>query len=174
MGSAIAILLLVFLSILFVISVRWTTKKGAPWEPTTMKMVYIMLDMAEVGPDDIVFDLGSGDGRIPITAARKYGAKGVGIEIDPIRCMISRLVARVYGVQDRVEFLRGDFFKQDLSNATVVACYLLQDTNDRLYNKFQEELVPGARVVSNTHTFHLLSPVKAKEDVQLFIFNQPD
>lgn len=174
MGSVIAIFILVGLSILFVISIRWTTKKGAPWEPTTMKMVHLMLEMAEVGPDDVVYDLGSGDGRIPIVAARDYGARAVGIEIDPLRCWVSRLAVWVLGVKDRVEFQRVDFFKIGLKDATVVTCYLLQDTNDRLYTKFRDELAPGTRVVSNTHTFQLISPVQAKEDAQLFIFNQTE
>ena len=174
MGSVIAIFILVGLSILFVISIRWTTKKGAPWEPTTMKMVHLMLQMAEVGPEDVVYDLGSGDGRIPIVAARDYGARAVGIENDPLRCWVSRLTAKVLGVNDHVEFRREDFFKIDLKDATVVTCYLLQDTNDRLYTKFRNELAPGTRVVSNTHTFQLISPVQAKEDAQLFIFNQTE
>ncbi|MEE4193796.1 MAG: SAM-dependent methyltransferase [Anaerolineae bacterium] len=171
MGSVIAILFLVFVSILFVISVYWTTRKGAPWEPSTMDMAHTMLKLAQVGPEDLVYDLGSGDGRIPVIAALKYGASAVGIEIDPLRCLISRLAARFLGVKDRVEFRRADFFQEDLRDATVVTCYLLQDTNDDLYEKFRAELAPGTRVVSNTHTFHLISPVEAKGDAQLFIFN---
>ena len=174
MAPVIAIFLLVGISTLFVVSVLWTTKKGAPWEPTKMKMVRLMLDMAEVGPEDVVYDLGSGDGRIPIVAAREFGARAIGIEIDPVRCYISCLAAKVLGVKDRVEFRREDLFKVDLKGATVVTCYLLQDTNDRLYTKFRDELAPGTRVVSNTHTFQLISPVQVKEDAHLFIFNQTE
>ncbi len=172
MGPVITIFLLVVVSILFVISVRWTTRKGAPWEPTTMEMVHTMLEMAQVGPDDVVIDLGSGDGRIAITAAVKYGASAVGIEIDPLRCLISRLAARIFGVKERVEFRRADFFKADLRDATVVTCYLLQDTNDELYEKLRTELASGTRVVSNTHTFHQISPVETRGDAQLFIFHR--
>ena len=172
MGPVIAIFVLLGISILFVVSVLWTTNKGAPWEPTTMKMVHTMLEMASVGPGDVVYDLGSGDGRIPIIAARKYGAHAVGIEIDPLRFMISWLAVRFLGLQDRVEIRRGDIFKADLHAATVVTCYLLQDTNDRLFTKFKQELTPGTRVVSNTHIFQLMTPAVVKGDAQLFIFHQ--
>lgn len=172
MGAVIAIFVLLGISIMFVVSVLWTTQKGAPWEPTTMKMVHTMLEMALVGPNDVVYDLGSGDGRIPIVAAHTYGAHAVGIEIDPLRFVLSWLAVRFLGLQDRVKIRRGDIFKADLHEATVVTCYLLQDTNDRLFTKFRQELAPGTRVVSNTHIFQLMTPAHVKGDAQLFIFNQ--
>jgi len=89
MDAVIIILILLGFSILFVISVRWTTSKGAPWEPTPMQKVEAMLEMAAVEPGDVVYDLGCGDGRIPIAAARRYRERAVGIELDPIRYAVA-------------------------------------------------------------------------------------
>ena len=169
MEAVILVLILVGISILFVISIRWTTRKGAPWEPTSMEKVHAMLQLARVKPGDVVIDLGCGDGRIPITAARVYGARAVGIEIDPIRYAIAWLCVRFLGLRDLVEIRRGDIFQEDISRATVVTCYLLQDTNDRLLNKFQRELSPDTRVVSNTYTFQSMVPDQQQENLYLFI-----
>ena len=108
-----------------------------------------MLKLARVTPGDIVYDLGSGDGRIVILAAQKYGARGVGIEIEPRLVEISRQVAREGEVDDRVTFVHGDLFAEDLSRATVVTLWLSETVNARLEAKLKRELAPGARVVSH-------------------------
>src|SRR5262249_42580894 len=107
-----------------------------------------MLKLARVTPSDIVYDLGSGDGRIVILAAQKYGARGVGIEIDPKLVALSRTVAREGEVADRVTFIEGDLFDADLSRATVVTLWLTQSLNARLPPKRFRELKPGARIVA--------------------------
>jgi SAM-dependent methyltransferase len=112
-----------------------------------------MLQLADVSEDDVVYDLGSGDGRIVIFAAKEFGARGVGVEIDPDLVERARRRARRAGVADRVEFRQGDLFKADLSEATVVALYLWPDMNNRLRPKLQRELDPGDRVVS--HSFDI-------------------
>jgi tRNA A58 N-methylase Trm61 len=108
-----------------------------------------MLRLAGVGPTDNVWDLGSGDGRLVLLAARQFGARGVGVEIEPRLVTESRDSARKLKVEDRVEFLQKSFFDVDVSPATVVTLYLGQDLNLRLRPKLQRELRPGSRIVSN-------------------------
>jgi cyclopropane fatty-acyl-phospholipid synthase-like methyltransferase len=108
-----------------------------------------MLQLAHVSSDDIVYDLGSGDGRIVVIAAQKYGATGVGIEIDPRLVELSRDIAREGEVSDRVTFIEGDLFAADISRATVVAMWLSPGINNRLEAKLKSELRPGARIVSH-------------------------
>jgi SAM-dependent methyltransferase len=112
-----------------------------------------MLQLAHVTRDDVVYDLGSGDGRIVILAAQKYGAVGVGIEINPRLVEISRQVAREGEVDERVTFIEGDLFEADISEATVVALWLSASVNARLEPKLKRELRRGARVVS--HQFRI-------------------
>jgi SAM-dependent methyltransferase len=121
--------------------------------PTPDAVVDAMLQAANVKAGDIVYDLGSGDGRILIAAARKYGARGVGIEIDPALVARAKENAEAAGVADRVRFVTGNLFAADLSEATVVTLYLLQSINERLRPKLVRELKPGARVVS--HVFNM-------------------
>jgi len=123
------------------------------FEPTPMDVVAAMLQMAEVGPDDVVYDLGCGDGRIPIAAARDHGARAVCVEIDPELVREAREAARRAGVEERVEVRHADLFETDLSGATVVTLYLLDDLNLKLRPKLRRELPDGARVVS--HTFSM-------------------
>ena len=116
--------------------------------PTPNEAVTAMLRLARVKRDDVVYDLGSGDGRIVIAAAKSYGARGIGIEIDPRRIEEANENARVAGVGHRVRFLQQDLFKSDLSEATVVTLYLLPRLNLELRPKLLAELRSGARVVS--------------------------
>jgi SAM-dependent methyltransferase len=120
------------------------------YEPTPLTVVEAMLKMAGVGPTDTVYDLGSGDGRIPLMAAQRYGAHGVGIEIQPALVRASRQTAHESGVEDKVTFVEQDFFDADLSPATVVILYLWPGVNDALEPKLRRELRPGARIVSYT------------------------
>lgn len=108
-----------------------------------------MLTLAEVGPQDVVYDLGSGDGRIPITAARRYGAFGVGIEIEPDLVRRAQQNAREAGVEHLVRFETGDLFAADIRQATVVAVFLLPGMNIELIPKFRSQLRSGARIVSH-------------------------
>lgn len=126
-----------------------TVNPDVPFVRSPKKVVVQMLDLADVSADDIVYDLGSGDGRIPITAAQQFGARGVGIEIRPDLVQTARKRAETAGVSDRVEFRQGDLFEADLSDATVVTLYLLPDVNTKLRPKLFEELEPGTRVVSH-------------------------
>ncbi len=120
-----------------------------PYVPTPQPVVNRMLELANVDEDDVVYDLGSGDGRIVVTAAEKYGARGIGIEIDPERIKEARKNAEEAGVTELVEFRQQDLFETDLTEATVVTLYLLPDINIKLRPKLFEELAPGTPVVSH-------------------------
>lgn len=117
--------------------------------PTPQNVVEAMLTFAGVGSDDVVYDLGSGDGRIPITAAVKYGARGVGVELDPALVRLSEENARKAGVADRVRFIAGDLFEADIREATVVALFLMPGMNIDLIPKFRTQLQPGSRIVAH-------------------------
>jgi SAM-dependent methyltransferase len=120
--------------------------------PTSNGVAEAMLKLAKTTSSDVVYDLGSGDGRIPILAAKKFGARGVGVEIDADLIRKSNRNARKAGVADRVEFLQQDLFKTDLSEATVVTLYLSNSINMRL-REILEKLKPGTRIVSHRFTF---------------------
>ena len=143
------------------------------WEP----VVYEMLELAGVTRDDVVYDLGSGDGRIVILAAQKYGARGVGIELEPNLVKISREVARDAQVADRVTFIEGDLFTADISAATVVTLYLSPGVNRDLEPKLKRELRPGTRIVSHQFPIGSWRPEKAvtsaASGVELFLWRVP-
>jgi len=122
-----------------------------PYVPTPQAVVDRMLDMAQVKAGEMVIDLGSGDGRIMITAAQRHGAKGFGVEIDPRLVQRSNEEARRLGIADRVKFLRQDLFNTDFHEANVLTLYLLPDVNIALRPKILAELKPGARVVSHDY-----------------------
>jgi len=128
-------------------------KPDVIYVPTPQAVVDAMLQLAEVKANDVVYDLGSGDGRIVISAAKQYGARGVGIEIDPALVKRATENAAAAGVSDRVRFVSQNLFTTDLSEASVVTLYLLQSINERLRPKLVRELKPGARVVS--HVFNM-------------------
>lgn len=119
-----------------------------PFEPSPPRVVELMLKLAEVGKDDVVFDLGCGNGQIVIRAARAFGARGVGIDIDPQRIKESIDNAREAGVLDRVSFRNEDLFEASISQATVVTLFLWPEVNLKLRPKLLRELKPGTRVVS--------------------------
>ena len=132
--------------------------------PTPQEVVDAMLQLANVTSKDIVYDLGSGDGRIPITAAQKYGATGVGIDINPQRIKEANENLAKSGVGDKVKFLNQDLFETDLSPATVITLYLLPSLNVKLIPKLKQ-LKPGTRIVS--HSFDMGSewPPEKTQDV---------
>lgn len=123
------------------------------YTPTRHAVADAMLQLAGVTADDVVYDLGSGDGRIVIIAAQKYGARGVGIELDPTLVALARQNARDAEVVDRVSFIEGDLFTADISSANVVTLYLSASINRRLEPKLKRELRPGTRIVS--HQFRI-------------------
>lgn len=117
--------------------------------PTPQEVVDEMLALAKVTKNDVIYDLGSGDGRIPITAAQKFGTRGIGIDINPERIQEANKNAKKAGVTDRVKFLQQDLFKSDISEATVVTLYLLPSLNVKLRPELFRQLKPGTRIVSH-------------------------
>jgi ribosomal protein L11 methylase PrmA len=117
--------------------------------PTPQEVVEEMLRVADVKPGDVLYDLGSGDGRIPITAAKKFGIRATGIDIDAERIWEAEANARNAGVSELVKFRREDLFKSDFRDATVITLYLLPDLNARLRPRLWAELKPGTRIVSH-------------------------
>jgi SAM-dependent methyltransferase len=113
-----------------------------------MPVVRALLELADVGPQDLVYDLGSGDGRIPITAAKEFGSRGVGIEIDPALVTQARANAREAGVEDKVAFRLGDMYAADVRSATVVTLFLHPGPNLKLREKLRSDLSAGSRIVS--------------------------
>ncbi|HVL58478.1 MAG TPA: methyltransferase domain-containing protein [Burkholderiaceae bacterium] len=132
---------------------------ASPYVPSPDSVVAEMLRMADVGPGDFVIDLGSGDGRIVLTAAKVYGARGVGVEIQDALIASSNEAARREHVADRARFMRQDLFETDLSPASVVTIYLVQETVNRLAPKLQRELRPGARVLSHDYPIEGWRPI---------------
>ncbi|WNG34342.1 class I SAM-dependent methyltransferase [Archangium minus] len=124
-----------------------------PYVPTPQEVVDDMLAVADLKPGDVLYDLGSGDGRIVVTAAKNFGVRGVGIDINPERIQEAEANARSAGVQELTEFRQQDLFKADIDDATVVTMYLLPSVNNRLKPKLLRDLKPGTRIVS--HSFDI-------------------
>ena len=143
--------------------------------PTRQTIVDGMLRLARVTAADIVYDLGSGDGRIVVIAAQKYGARGVGIELDPKLVMLSRELAAASEVGDRVAFVEGDMFTSDISPATVVTLYLSESLNLDLEPKLRKELRKGTRVVSHQFPMGRWKPDETRvvDGAQLFLWIVP-
>jgi precorrin-6B methylase 2 len=130
--------------------------------PTPQEVVDAMLKLAKVTANDVVYDLGSGDGRIPITAAKTYKARGVGIDIDPQRIREANENLKAAGVGDRVRFLNQDLFTSNISEATVVTLYLLPSLNLKVLPKLNAELKPGTRIVSHAFDMGEFKPLQTE------------
>ena len=130
---------------------------------TRQAVVDGMLRLAKVTADDVVYDLGSGDGRIVVIAAQKYGARAVGIELDPRLVALSRQIAADSGVAGRATFIEGDFFKADISAATVVTLYLSASVNLDLEPKLKQELRKGTRIVSHQFPIGRWTPAETRQ-----------
>jgi SAM-dependent methyltransferase len=140
-----------------------TSESLAPYVPTPQEVVDRMLALAKVTKSDVVYDLGCGDGRIVVTAAKQFGAKGVGVDIDPQRIKESEANAKAAGVQHLVSFKLQDAMTVDVSPATVVTLYLLSASNMKLRPILTKQLRPGARIVSHAFTMGDWAPEKTDE-----------
>jgi SAM-dependent methyltransferase len=137
---------------------------AGPYVPTPWVIVDAMLGLADIRADDVVYDLGSGDGRLVITAAKRYKARGVGVELQPELVALANEGAKKEDVGDRVKFIQGDLFETDIREATVVTLYLLPRFVTRLVPRFLAELKPGTRIVSHDYP---LAPWKPDKDMSL-------
>jgi SAM-dependent methyltransferase len=149
------------------VAARWARAQrrelDVPYVPTPPEIVDAMLALADVKKEDIVYDLGCGDGRVVVTAAKEKGSRGVGIDIDPERINEAKENAEKAGVADRVEIRQEDLFKADIREATVVMLYLLPAINLKLRPKLWRDLKPGVRVVSHSFDMGDWKPEKQKE-----------
>ena len=150
---------LLFASLVLAQKVVRSRTPDVPYIPTTVTAVKAMLELADVKRSDIVYDLGCGDGRIVIAAAKRYGARGVGIDIDPVLVREAKGNARQAGVEKLVEFREQDLFQANFREATVVTLFLLPAINKRLLPQL-EALKPGTRIVSNTFEIGEWKPVR--------------
>ncbi|MGH9632408.1 MAG: SAM-dependent methyltransferase [Bryobacteraceae bacterium] len=138
-------------------------RPDVPYVPTPQEVVDEMLNLAKVKKDDMLYDLGSGDGRIVITAAKKFGTRGIGIDINPERIAEAQQNAKEAGVTDKVKFMQQDLFEADIKNASVVTLYLLPSVNLKLRPKLWKDLKPGTRVVSHSFDMGDWKPEKTVE-----------
>jgi precorrin-6B methylase 2 len=156
-----------------VLALIWTylsTLWGAPWARTSREKVDRMLRLADVQPGETVVDLGAGDGRIVIRAARRFGACAIGVEVDPLRWLIASLAIRALGLRERARVVRGNMFAYDISEADVVTLYLLQGTNQRLKPHLAQGLRPGARVVSHAFPVEGWAPLAVDRQQRLYLY----
>ena len=143
----------------------------APFVPISRKIVRKMLEMADLQPNEILYDLGSGDGRVLITAAKEFKAKAVGIELNPLLIAYSNLRILLRQVQKKVHVIWGNFFLRDISEADVVTMYLLPTTTNEMEEKLKKELKPGARVITYLFKFQNWEPsvIDEREKIYLYI-----
>ena len=147
---------------------------GAGYQPTPRRSVRTMLRLAEVGPLDVVYDLGAGTGAIVFRAARNYHARVVGVEVEPLRVLILRLRRRLGGGQDRIEIVWGNLFHLDFREATVVTAFLWPGAMARLRPKLEKELRPGARLVSHCHEMPGWTPTFFDRPTNVYLYRWPE
>ncbi len=169
------IVLLVVIGLLLVIlSMVWPPDSPwAPWWRTSKSVARRMCRLAKIGKKDVIYDLGSGDGTALIAAAKEFGARGVGIEIDPLRVFISKKFIRFSGAGGRVEIIKNNFFAVDISKATVVFVYLVPKALMRLRKKMLKELKPGTRVVSYRYKIDFLPLVVSDKKNRIHVYEIP-
>lgn len=162
--------LFVAFCLVYLIWKYWTFLIGAGYDPTPARKVRRMLLLAGMKPQDVLYDLGCGDGRLLIAAVRDFGGRAVGIEADPVRWLIARWKVRRAGLQNRIRVRWGNFFQIPISEATVVSLFLYQPVNNRLKAKFLKELNKGTRIVTNTWTIEGWKEKKrfASDDLYLY------
>lgn len=165
------VLIFVILFLLLILSMVWPPDSPwAPWWRTSKKTARAMCKLAKIKKGDLILDLGSGDGTALMIAAKEFGAKGIGIEIDPIRYLISLLLLNKNGVYSQVKVIRGNFFKQNLKKADAVFVYLVPNTLDKLLPKFKKELRKGTRIVSFKYEMNMpLKGFNKESEIRLYI-----
>lgn len=166
------LILLTITLLLILLSMIWPPDSPwSPWWRTTKRIAKIMCRLAKINKSDVIYDLGSGDGQALLTAA-KLGARGVGVEIDPVRVLVSRILFKFQGVDLKMKVVRKNFFDVDLSDATVVFAYLVPKTLAKLKPKFLKELKPGTRIVTFVYKIDLPMIVSDKKN-EVYVFEIP-
>ena len=167
---SIGVLLLV---LILLIPLSWIWPPNSPWAPwwrTSSKIARKGFEMAKVNDKDVVYELGSGEATALIVAVKEFGARGVGIEIDPIRFYLSKFTVWRKGLGSEIKLIRGDIFKEDLSEATVIYAYLVPKTLNRLIPKFKKELKKGTPIISYKYEMNLpVNKFDKKNELRLYI-----
>lgn len=170
-------LILIFLGITTVIlAMSWIFVPpitGLPWIPTHRKRIHKALELSDLAPDEIFYDLGSGDGRVLILAARLYRAKAVGIELSPAHCVLAWLRILLSGLSNRVSVRCGNFYKIGLEDADVIFAYLTPDHATRLRPQLEKQLRPGARVVTISADMKGWEPTAFDSEDLVFLYHMP-
>jgi ribosomal protein L11 methylase PrmA len=143
---------------------------GAPWHPLMPATIRRILRFAEVRPGETVCDLGCGEGRVLITAAKEFSARAIGVEIDPLKILLARLLRKINGVDDRVNILRGNLFDFDPGSADILYLYLTHQAMDKLFPEILKKLKPSVRIVSYRFCLLGMIPEKVSEDKTLFLY----
>ena len=146
---------------------------GVPWVPTREKRIRKALQLAELQPGDTLYDLGAGDGRVLLMAAQEFGANALGIEIGPVQCSLGWLRIWFSGSRHKAWVRCGDFYKADIQDADVVFVYLTSTQTTRLAKKLEQELRPGARVVSIAADFDDWQPILVDRELLIFVYQMP-
>jgi precorrin-6B methylase 2 len=146
---------------------------GVPWIPTREKRIRRALQLAELQPDETLYDLGAGDGRVLIMAAKEFGAQAVGIEVGPVQCAVGWLRILFSGSRRQVKTRCGNFYHADLTDADVIFVYLTSSQTSQLQEKLAQELHPGARVISIAADFPNWQPSKIDREMLIFVYEMP-
>ena len=143
---------------------------GAPWHPIMPETILRILRFAEVRPGETVCDLGCGEGRVLIAAAKEFSARAIGVEIDPLKVVLARLLRKINGVGDRVNIVQGNLFDFDPGSADVIYLYLTHQAMDKLFPEILKKLKPSVRIVSYRFCLRGMIPEKVSEDKTLFLY----
>ncbi len=143
---------------------------GAPWHPLMPGTIRRILRFAELGPGETICDLGCGEGRVLITAAKEFSATAMGVEIDPLKTVLARLLSKINKVDDRVQVVRGNLFDFDPGSADVLYLYLTHQAMDKLFPEILKKLKPTVRIVSYRFCLRGMTPEKVSEDKTLFLY----
>ena len=143
---------------------------GAPWHPLLPGTIRRILRFADIRPGETVCDLGCGEGRVLIVSAKEFSARAIGVEIDPLKVVMARLLARMNGVSDRVQIVRGNMFDFDPGSADVLYLYLTHQAVDKLFPEILKKLKPSVRIVSYRFCLRGMTPEKVSEDKTLFLY----
>ena len=164
-------IIFVIIFLFFLLSMVWPPDSPwAPWWRTSKKTARAMCNLAKVTKEDEVYDLGSGEGTALLIAAKEFGAKGFGVEIDPVRFLFSKFILKINGLSNKVTIKRGNLFNQDISKADVIFVYLVPKTLDKLLPKFKKELKKGTRIVSFRYEIRLpLKKYDKKNEIRLYV-----
>jgi ribosomal protein L11 methylase PrmA len=143
---------------------------GASWHPLMPGTIRRILRFAEVRPGETVCDLGCGEGRVLIAAAKEFSARAIGVEIDPLKIVLARLLSKINGVDDRVNVVRGNLFDFDPGSADVLYLYLTHQAMDKLFPEILKKLKPSVRIVSYRFCLRGMTPEKVSKDKTLFLY----